>query len=91
MIDFVPRLNHVLIEVNEAEINKTSEGLSSLSHRNTRPNIGTILMVGSDVAKDLVVGKKCIFKEYSGITLPDSSDKLIILLENDIIGIEKKE
>ncbi len=87
---FKPLYDRVLIE-RTAEQEKTAGGILLPDSAKEKPHEGTVLEVGDGGEKKLTVqvGDKVLFSKYSGTEVTIDGKELIIMKEEDILGIIK--
>lgn len=79
-----PLGDRVIAQVEEAS-NKTASGLYLPDGAKEKPKIATVSAVGPAV-KDVKVGDKIVYKEYSTTEVKVGSDEFIVLKEEDILA-----
>ncbi|MFZ5881871.1 MAG: co-chaperone GroES [Chloroflexota bacterium] len=93
-VSFKPLGNRVLVEPIEQEA-MTAGGIILPETAKEKPQEGKILAAGPGdrdedgkrIALDVKVGDKVLFAKYSGTEIKMDGKKLLILRENDILGI----
>ncbi len=89
-----PLADRVVVKVIEAE-EKTRGGIVLPDTAKERPQQGEVLAVGSGrrlddgtlVAPAIKVGDKVLFSKYGGIEVKVGAEEVLILREDDILGI----
>ena len=79
----------VLVEREEVEDQKTPGGIIIPDTAKEKPQIGTVVAVGTDEEmKDLVKkGDKIVFGKYTGDEIESERKKYLVVQRNDILAI----
>ncbi len=87
---FKPLYDRVLIK-RTAEQEKTAGGILLPDSAKEKPHEGTVLAVGDGGEKKLTVqvGDKVLFSKYSGTEVTIDGEELVIMKEEEILGIIK--
>ena len=98
-----PLRNRILVKPVEVEVEETTAGGIFIPEeaRNTEaPNEGIVIKIGSgwklpdgDVCSDFHVkeGDRVIFAQFTGVEIEDEGIDYLILLEDDIIAIQRED
>lgn len=86
-VSIQPLGERVVAKTIEAET-KTASGLYLPDSAKEKPKTAEVLASGKDV-KEIKVGDKIIYKDYSTTEVKVDGDKFIILKEEDVLGIIK--
>lgn len=89
-----PLHDRVVIKRLEAE-EKTASGIVLPGNAAEKPDMGEVIAVGNGkrtesgqvLAMDVKVGDKVIFGKYSGQTVKVDGEELLVMREEDIMGI----
>jgi chaperonin GroES len=79
-----PLGDRVVAQVEEAS-NKTASGLYLPDGAKEKPKIAKVSAVGSSV-KDVKVGDRIVYKEYSTTEVKVGNEEFIILKEEDVLA-----
>ena len=79
-----PLGDRVIAQVEEAS-NKTASGLYLPDNAKEKPKVAKVAAVGSSV-KDVKVGDKIVYKEYSTTEIKVDGVEYIILKEEDVLA-----
>ena len=94
MSSLKPLADRVLVKPDEAE-QKTASGLYIASNAQEKPQRGTIVAVGAGkvndkgerIPMDVKVGDRVLFGKYSGQTVKVDGEELLVMREEDIMGV----
>jgi chaperonin GroES len=92
-----PLHDRVIVKRLEAE-EKTASGIVLPGNAAEKPDMGEVLAVGEGKAMDngsiraltVKVGDKVIFGKYSGQTVKIDGEELMVMREEDIMGVVEK-
>lgn len=79
-----PIFNNVLVKPDEGE-KRTASGLYLAESAVEKPQLGTVIAIGSDV-KHLKVGDKVFYKKWGGNEVKHENEEYLIIEDKDIIG-----
>lgn len=80
-------LNKNVILRKEKEESKTASGIIITPESKEVPNVATVLAVASDANKELSVGLKVVYKEYSGTMISLDDEDCIVIEDKDILAV----
>lgn len=90
---FRPMHNRVVIRRNDADTVSSGGVILSVAHLE-KPKEGEVVAVGPGafqngtlVAMTVVVGDKVLFSKYAGTEVTLDGEKLVVMKEDDILGI----
>ena len=89
-----PLHDRVIVKRNDAEL-KTASGIIIPDTAKEKPQEGTIIAVGTGIRKedgtvlplDVKEGDKVLFGKYAGTEIKVEGDELLMMKEDDILGI----
>ncbi len=89
-----PLHDRVIVKRNDAET-KTASGIIIPDSAKEKPQEGTVIAVGSGIRKedgtvlplDVKEGDKVLFGKYGGTEIKIEGEELIMMKEDDILGI----
>lgn len=79
-------LSDRVVAVREEVQNKTASGLYLPDNAKEKPVVAKIKAVGKDV-KDLKVGDRIVYKEYSTTELKIDGSEYLIVKEEDVLAV----
>ncbi len=75
-----------VVAIREKAVEKTASGLYLPEQAKEKPVTATVTAIGSDV-KDVKVGDKILYKEYSTTEVKLGDDEHLIVKEEDVLGV----
>lgn len=87
--ELLPLTKRVVIKRVEAE-EVTEGGLFIPESAKEKPRKGVVVAIAADKESVLEVGDKVVFGKYAGVELILDKDSLVVMKEEDVIGIIKE-
>ena len=86
-VSIQPLGERIVAKITEPE-NKTASGLYLPVSAKEKPKTADVIAVGKDV-NEVKIGDRVVYKNYSATEIKVDSENLIILNEEDILGVIK--
>ena len=86
-VSIQPLGERIVAKITEPE-NKTASGLYLPDSAKEKPKTADVIAVGKDV-NEVKIGDRVVYKNYSATEIKVDSENLIILNEEDILGVIK--